>query len=427
MANTEHPNILIIFTDDQRRDTIAALGNDYIDTPTMDTLAQSGLVFNNIYCLGGNEPAVCQPSRRMLLTGDPWFVNNPQRNMAKHFEENGYETYFVGKTSNAAQDQWEQFQHQKRLGHARDQEFPGRSLVDTAIEYLDHNANEAEGRPFLMYLAGPAPHDPYLGPEEFFEKYRTREIPMPPDYLPEHPFDNGEMNVRYEHHFPPPRSEETIRQVLQEYYAVIDQLDTELARLLAELVSRGLWENTIIVFTSDQGISLGSHGLIAKQSLYESTMGVPFIIVGPGIEPGQTDALGYLFDVFPTIAELAGIPVPEGIHGRSLAPVIGNPSSDHREDILLAYTKADGTHVQRAVRRDNWKYFYYPHNGIEQLFNLADDPHEMNNLSEDPDLQDKKREMQQIMRQMQEDLEDPYHLPAEPGGTAVIVGGEADE
>ena len=119
------------------------------------------------------------------------------------------------------------------------------------------------------------------------------------------------------------------------------------------------------------------------------------------------------------MADLAGIPLPEGIHGKSLVPVLSDPHAKHRRDILLAYTKMDGTHVQRAIRRGDWKYFYYPHNGIEQLFDLSTDPHEMNNLAEDLQMATKKREMRAIMRQKQQELEDPYRLPDDPGGVTV--------
>src|SRR6185295_12363812 len=125
--------------------------------------------------------------------------------------------------------------------------------------------------------------------------------PLPPDFLPQHPFDNGEMTVRDEKLAPWPRTPENIRSQLADYYALITFMDLQIGRILAALDKSGAAQDTIVVFSSDQGLALGSHGLMGKQNLYESGMKVPLIFAGPGIPKGQADALVYLHDIYPTV------------------------------------------------------------------------------------------------------------------------------
>ena len=149
-------------------------------------------------------------------------------------------------------------------------------------------------------------------------------------------------------------------------------------RIFAALRENGEWTNTIIIFTGDNGLSLGEHGLFGKQNLYEfGGMHVPFVIAGPGIPKGKTDAMVYLMDLFPTIADFAGAKVPDGVEGKNLRPVIDGKATKVRDVLYTAYRNC-----QRAVRDDRWKLIRYPLVDQTQLFDLRTDPHEMHNLAD---------------------------------------------
>lgn len=379
------PNIVLLLTDDQRADTIAALGNPIIKTPNLDRLVERGFVFRNAYCFGSNMPAVCLPSRNMLLSGRTYFrYDGPQApadrpNVPASLKAAGYETWHYGKRGNTALKIQELFQHNHYLDDEADRTSgqPGKTIVDAAIDFLSSRDSQ---RPFFMLLAFANPHDPRVAAEEFRAQYDRTTIPLPANYLPEHPFDNGELQVRDETLAAWPRSADEIREHLTDYYATITGLDYHLGRFFGTLQRLSLDDETIVVFTSDHGLAIGSHGLMGKQNLYEHSMKAPLVVAGPGILRGQSDALVYLHDLFPTICHWAGAPIPDSLDGQDLAPVISGQVASLRDDLFLAYRD-----VQRAVRDDQYKLIVYPHSRRVQLFDLLADPHELNDLSDQAD------------------------------------------
>jgi arylsulfatase A-like enzyme len=207
--------------------------------------------------------------------------------------------------------------------------------------------------------------------------------------MPLHPFDNGEMTVRDEKLAPWPRTPEDTRQQLADYYACVTGLDHHVGRIFAELKASGQWGNTIVIFTGDNGLSLGEHGLFGKQNLYEfGGMHVPMVLAGPGIPKGRSDALVYLMDLFPTFAGFGGAKLPEGVEGKDLRPVIEGRQSKVREVLYTGYRQC-----QRAVRDDRWKLIRYPLVDQTQLFDLQNDPHELSNLAAKPEHAAKLAEM----------------------------------
>jgi arylsulfatase A-like enzyme len=171
-----------------------------------------------------------------------------------------------------------------------------------------------------------------------------------------------------------------VRQHLADYYAYITFLDAQVGRIVAALRAAGLEEDTIVVFTSDHGLAIGSHGLFGKQNVYDHSMHTPLIFAGPGVPQGKSsDALVYLFDIYPTLGELAGVKGPEGSDGKSLAPVLNGESKGVRDSIFLAYRQ-----FQRSVRDDRYQMIVYPHINKTLLFDLDNDPHELKDLSSDP-------------------------------------------
>ena len=401
------PNVLFIFTDDQREDTIGALGNPHIHTPNLDALVRSGTAFTNTYCMGGFSGAVCLPSRMMMLRGRSWFS---VRNLPKGFpnfptsmNEAGYETCHLGKKGNTDRQVHTFFAHNTYVSRGPE---PGKPQADGAIEFLRSRKRD---KPFFLYLSGPAPHDPRVAPKEYMDRYDAARIPVPPNFMPFHPFDNGEMTIRDERLAPWPRTETEIRRHLRDYYAMITHLDAQLGRVFQALKDTGDYDNTIIIFASDQGIAVGSHGLMGKQNLYEHSMGVPLIFSGPGIPKGRkADAFAYLFDVFPTVCDLVGAPVPKGLEGKSLAPILRGHAQGVRDTVFLAYRSA-----QRAVRRGRWKLIQYPQINTTQLFDLADDPAETKNLASNPAHAGTVKELMAIMAEQQKLFRDTVPLKSD--------------
>ncbi|MGH7202557.1 MAG: sulfatase-like hydrolase/transferase [Planctomycetaceae bacterium] len=417
-AEPRRPNVLFLFTDDQRADTIAALGNEHIKTPHLDELVRSGFVFRNAYCLGSDQGAVCFPSRNMLLSGRVYFRHELQigrrryasaerPNFPASMKAAGYETYHHGKRGNTALEIHKVFDHSKYLKDeaARTSGRPGKPIVDDAIEFL---GNRDASRPFFMFLAFATPHDPRVASKELMHEYDRENIPLPANYMPLHPFDNGWMTGRDERLAAWPRTKDEIQGHLHDYYAVITGIDRQIGRLLQTLKESGQYDDTLIIFSSDHGLAIGSHGLMGKQSVYEHSMKPPLIFAGPGIPNGETDALVYLHDIYPTVCDLVGTEIPDGLDGRSLAPVISGEAASVRDSIFLAYEN-----VQRAVRDERWKLIRYPHINKTQLFDLKTDPHELHNLADDPQQSQRIEQMLALMKNWQQRVGDDAPLTSE--------------
>jgi arylsulfatase A-like enzyme len=406
------PNIALLLTDDQRADTIHALGNPHIHTPNMDRLARSGFVFRNAYCLGSNIPAVCLPSRNMLLSGRAYFryqryASGSDPNLADALRDAGYVTWHYGKRGNEAVEIHKRFDYSHYLNDEQDRTCgePGREIVDRTIEFLRARPKD---RPFFLYLAFANPHDPRVAAPHYLARYDAARLPLPRNYLPVHPFDNGEMLVRDELLAPWPRTPEEIRRHLRDYYAVITGLDYHLGRLFGAMEELGLFGNTLFVFSSDNGLALGSHGLMGKQSLYEHSMKVPLILTGPGIRKGSSDALVYLMDLFPTLVDLVGAPIPPGLDGVSLKPILTGRSPKVRDTLFTAYRD-----VQRAIRDERWKLIVYPRINRKQLFDLKNDPEETRDLAGDPRYASIIERLMNQLRQWQQRFSDSVPLSSE--------------
>ena len=404
------PNILFIFTDDQRWDTIRALGNLEIVTPNMDRLVERGYRFNNAYCMGSPHGAVCLPSRTMLITGRSLYhlpaVPRSQTNappgvslLPTLLAEAGYLTFHCGKANNACTYGNAAFTiNLPTQGRTADS---AREHADETIKFL----NSYDGqKPFFIYLAPPVPHDPRLAPPQFTKLYDPAKLTLSKNFLPDHPFDNGELHVRDEELAPHPRTPEVMRQHLADYYATISDMDHQVGRLLEVLEQRSLVTNTIIIFSSDHGLAVGGrHGLMGKQNLYEHVK-PPLIFVGPGIPHGQSDALVYLYDLFPTICDFGGASVPAAVEGKSLVPVIAGQQPKVRDTLFGSYKDC-----QRMIRDDRWKLIKYNAKGVKnvQLFDLKNDPDELNNLAADPQYAQQLARLDQQLAQARKDFDDP--------------------
>ena len=429
------PNLLFLFADDQRADTIAAHGNPHVKTPTLDRLAASGFSFRSNYCFGGNSGAVCVPSRAMLMSGKTWFhIDTVSLKGAKLWpellQEHGYVTFGTGKWHNGEPSWLRAFQRGKSVffggmsDHTRvpiqdlgpdgkltkvrtGEKFSSELFADAAIEFLRTHDGK---KPFFAYVAFTAPHDPRMPPLSYREMYYRNLPPLPANFLPQLPFDNGMMKGgRDEDLAAWPRTEAVIRDQLAEYYGLITHLDEQVERILAALRQSGQADNTLVIYAADNGLALGSHGLLGKQNVFEHSMRVPLIIAGPGIPQGQsTQAFTYLLDVFPTLCDVIGIQRPADLEGESLRPLWEGKKDRVRDSVFLPFLQ-----IQRAVREERWKLICYPKIGHMQLFDLPSDPDERTNLIDRPENALHVRRLLKLMKQWQVKVGDTLELPTE--------------
>ena len=396
----DKPNVLFLFNDDQRADTIAALGNPVIRTPNLDRLCHQGMAFTRAYMQGGFNGATCVPSRAMLLSGQSLF--HVDEKLMRHetwpaaFGQAGYTTFATGKWHNGKESLPLSFQQARSifaggmaanplkapLGNLENGKLTAPKLstkhacavfADEAVRFLrEHN-----GGPFFCYVAFDGPHDPHIVPDDYPVRYAADNRLLPPNFLPQHPFDNGEMMIRDEVLLPHPRSAAAVEAMNADYYRYISFLDMQIGRILAALAASPYASNTFVVFSADSGVARGSHGLIGKQNLYEHSLRVPLIIAGLGIPAGtKTDAMCHLYDVLPTLGKLCGVANKEPSEAREFSATLRDPAHASRSELVFGYRT-----VQRAIRDGQWKLIRYPQINKTQLFDLQTDPFELHDLA----------------------------------------------
>jgi len=421
-ADDEPPNILFLFADDQSFETLGALGLTDIDTPNLDQLARRGVTFTHAYNMGGWHGAVCVASRTMLNTGRfLWHARDLEPRLeaerragrwwSEYLRAAGYDTYFSGKwhvklDANKAFDVVAHVRpgmpNQTPEGYNRpiegqpdswspsDPKFGGfwqggkhwsEVLADDAESFLERAAQR--DAPFFMYLAFNAPHDPRQSPQAYIDRYPLDRIETPENLLPRYPYADKigcGPNLRDEALAPFPRSEYAVKVNRQEYYALVTHMDAQIGRILDALDASGKSQNTWIFFTADHGLSVGHHGLLGKQNMYDHSVRVPFLVVGPGVEAGRRDATPiYLQDVMPTTLELAGISRLDHVEFKSLLPRLRGEDAPHYDAIYGAYIDK-----QRMITKDGYKLIIYPEAGIVRLYHIANDPLEANDQASDP-------------------------------------------
>lgn len=417
-AGLSHPNILFVVVDDHRADAIGALGHLTVQTPVLDGLVRRGTAFTRATIQGSLMPAVCAPSRACLLTGNGVFraEAEPKLDTGPIFEVRlptaactlperlraaGYETFVTGKWHNDLPALLRSFESGREIFHGgmcdhtavpvRDLEeirrggparvgegFSTEIFCGAAEEFVRERGRE---RPFFAWVALTSPHDPRTPPAEYRALYDAAQIPLPGNFRPDHGFDNGELEVRDEQLAPRPLSPDVVREHLADYYGMISHHDACLGRVLAALRETGQEENTVVVYVSDHGLALGSHGLLGKQNLYDHSVRVPLIVAGPGVPAAQRcDALMQPLDLYATLCDLAGVSVPAGLDSRSLVEAMAG-NGGGRDSVCAVYM--DG---QRMVTDGRWKLIVYRVGGVErvQLFDWATDPDECRDLAAEP-------------------------------------------
>lgn len=450
------PNILFILTDDQRFDTIHALGNTQIKTPNYDRLTKMGTAFTHAHIPGGTSGAVCMPSRAMINSGRTLFhlygcgeeIPKTHTTLGQCFKENGYETYGIGKWHNGTESfarsfsdgdniffggMWDHWNvpvcnfHKDGLyettknfttdffhaNHPMPMICDKLNVGEHSTDLFTKSALEFIGRPhdkpFFAYLAYLAPHDPRTMPAEFQNMYKAEDIDLPKNFADYHQFDFGQESrgkTRDEDLASYPRNEKEIKQHIADYYAMISHLDYNIGKLIDSLEQTGQMENTIIVLAGDNGLAVGQHGLMGKQSSYDHSVRVPLIMCGKGINnDSKCSNYVYLLDIYPTLCELAGIPIPTSVEGISFKPMLMGDTNKTREDLYFAYT-----YLIRAVKNDHFKLIKYSENkAATQLFDIQNDPHETINLYSNPEFSEVKNELEQKLITYRDQFEDTNH------------------
>ncbi|MDE0690095.1 MAG: sulfatase-like hydrolase/transferase [Candidatus Poribacteria bacterium] len=431
------PNVLFMIADDHRWDAIGGMGDPTVQTPTMDSLMTRGTTFRQTHIMGSLVGAVCVPSRAAVLTSANLFRsggNQINRDLAvwpQVMRDAGYHTFFSGKWHNDRQTFTDSFDAGGKIffGGMSDQykvpvfdfdptgkypedakyigeKFSTELFTDAAVEFLQ--AYDAEN-PFFLYLSFTSPHDPRTAPGEYATMYSPEDIPVPENFLPEHPFDNGEMRIRDEVLAPFPRTPEIVQQHIADYYGMITHQDAEMGRVLSTLEATGHLDNTIIIYTADHGLAVGQHGLLGKQNLYNHSIHVPSIFAGPGIPERETvDALTYLYDVFPTVCDLTDVTCPDTTEGCSLVPLMKGRVERVRATAFAAYRD-----IHRTITDGRWKlirYYVSEETGAGtdciQFFDLEQDPWETTNLADLPEHADRIRSLAADMKMWQIETND---------------------
>lgn len=409
-------NLLVIIADDMGHDHLSIAGHPVARTPNLDRLARGGVRFTHAF----TPNPICTPSRAAILTGqdcftnDCWFFGRPIRETSVHFartlRDAGYVTFYTGKWHNDGWPAQRGFVSGgnvigggcpvSRGGHPRPRvrDLDGRNArtaetfcttltSDTAIRFLRERS--AGAPPFLAVASYSSPHDPWDPPRGFAPPQEG--IPLPPNFMPRPAFrwfsDWHGTHLRDEALWPFPRTPDGGRDVLSRYFGMVAQMDLEIGRLLDALDAAGLAENTLVLFVADHGISLGAHGFSGKQTMYEEGIRLPLILRHPRLRRGgpTRSELVSLIDLFPTLCEAAGVPVPPGVEGRSLLGLYRGRPAWARDRLHAAFVSPERHRLDsRAVRTESHKYIENLTTGEIELYDLRNDPYELENLAGRP-------------------------------------------
>lgn len=446
------PNLLFVITDDQRFDTIAALGNKDVKTPNLDEIVRNGTSFVQAHMPGGSTHPVCMPSRAMIHTGKTLFrwedhgetIPKDHVLLGEVLRREGYRTFAVGKWHNGTESFTRSFEDGGNIFFSGmwdhwnvpvcdydptgaydnvknfisnpfyesavtrlhcDRIVPGKHsselFGETAVKWLESYDRED---PFFLYLAFMAPHDPKSCPDEFIEMYDPDSIHLPDNLAEAHPFNFSMQYHRDEVLAPYPRTPEIVRKHMAEYYAMISHMDHQLGKVIDTLKRKGKYENTIIVFVSDHGIAMGQHGLFGKQNTYDHSIRIPLIFAGPGIPKNEIrDTYVYHFDIFPTLCDLIGVQIPASLEAKSLMPALKDDKVQMRDSLYFAY--AD---VIRGTKDRRYKLIEYRWKDVRvtQLFDLYEDPQETNNLFGKPGYQKVTSQLRERLLRYKEEWND---------------------
>lgn len=451
----ERPNVLFVISDDLGAQALPVYGNAQCKTPNVDRLAARGMVFNRAYC----QYPVCGPSRAALMSGmypqtigvtgngssDRFTeVLGDRPSMAQLFRRFGYNTRRFSKIyhmrvpgditagdhgpdhaaswdarSSFHGPEWMSEGDHEHLSNERlrfepdrhyglgfggafyvvklstdGSEQPDVRAADRAIEYLE----SSKARPFFLAVGFVRPHVPLVAPERYFKWYPPETIALPEQRsgdwsdIPEQGITGSSEKRGLD-------TQEKKRKALAAYYASVSFMDEQLGRILDALDAADLRDNTIVVFTSDHGYHLGEHEFWQKQSLHEESTRIPLVVAGPGVVSGECDALVQQIDLYPTLAEYAGLRIPDHVQGESFAPLLKDPSGRIHDAVYCLRNESD-----HLIRTDRWAYIAYDGGKAEELYDMKVDPKQFTNLAADPAYSDTLNLLRETLRKKLDEI-----------------------
>lgn len=445
------PNIIFILVDDMRYDQLSLTGHPFARTPNLDRIGREGVNFRNAFVC----TPLCSPSRASFLTGQyphkHRIINNDRNGLSfishklvtfpQLLRRRGYQTAFIGKwhmgdddTRRPGFDHWISFRAQGLFidpvinVNGQRRQYSG-YITDMLNQWAVEFVQKKHDRPFLLYLSHKAVHQPYIPAARHQNLYADKKYTPPPSAN-----DNLEGKPALRRKVPPvdklripgatPEPAEprygrgtSRNDIFLDHLRCLASVDEGVGMLFDVLERTGQLDNTLIIFSSDNGYLFGEHGLFQnKRVAYEESLRVPLLMRFPKlIEPGsERDQLVLNIDIAPTLYDLAGVEAPITLHGKSLLPVIEDAGAPLRDAFLAEYflEKIDPLYAEwQAVRSRRWKYIHYRELvGMDELYDLQSDPHEMNNLINSPGHQRTLRKMQQKLRQLLAVSETPSNL-----------------
>jgi len=428
-VSAELLNVLLVVTDDMNND-LGCYGNSVVHSPHIDRLAELGMRFDRAYC----QVPLCNPSRVSFLSGlrpektRVYTLKQPTRShlrdwvmLPEYFRRQGYFTAQVGKiyhTGDGFEDPQSWDSELREFGKrppvneivksgepdgpgehtndwawlkTADADMPDGIVARKAVEIMEQRAGD--GKPFFVGVGFRRPHAPFAAPQAYFDLYPPPQMILRPNAPKNHSTSLPVAAINY----PAPArpmTEQEQRELIAAYYACNSFVDAQVGVLLAALDRLELWKNTIVVFVSDHGYHLGEHGLWHKLTLFEEATRVPLIVYAPGTKgAGQSCAqLVELIDLYPTLAALSGLAIPEGLDGADLRPLFNDPSQPVKGAAYSTVARADDPQANHAkimsflghsVRTDRWRYTEWDEGrrGVE-LYDHENDPQEWHNLAD---------------------------------------------
>lgn len=480
----ERPNILFIMTDDHAAHAMSCYGSKVNETPNMDRIAKDGVRFTNAFVTNSictPSRATILTGKYSHLNGVPVFnrFDGAQQNVAKLLQTAGYHTGMIGKwhlgSDPTGFDRWiilpgqGQYFDPVFLTAAGRLTVPGYAtnvITDLGVEWLETRPKE---KPFFLMLHHKAPHRAWEPDDKNRALFAKKTIPEPatlfddyatrPGALPENQQTVAKDLTRRDLKLTPPEdlqgparnqwlgtkptsvdvpdADGTVKTLtgealvhwkyqryMQDYLACVQGVDDNIGRVLDYLEKTGLAKNTIVFYTADNGFFLGDNGMFDKRFMYEPSLRVPLLVSGPGVKAGAvSEQFALNNDYAPTFLELAGLPVPPDMQGRSLLPLLrGEAPADWRKTMYYRYYHDPGDHNTRAhygVRSDTHKLIYYFKKDAWELFDLKSDPNELRNIADDPKAAGKLAEMKAELARLRKDFKDDDQFADSQPGSSV--------
>ncbi|MCH7556666.1 MAG: sulfatase [Planctomycetes bacterium] len=441
---TDRPNVVVIMTDDQRWDCMSCEGHPFLKTPNMDRIAKEGARFANMFV----TTSLCSPSRASFLSGLYAHTHKVTNNFTDYpadlpsypirLQQSGYETAYIGKwhmgeQSDERRPGFDYWITHKGQGKYYDTTFNingertvkkgyyTHRVTDMAIDWLKQEHN----RPYLLIIGHKAPHTPFTPEKKYENIYDDVEINYPrtafnlegkPKWIQErlntwHGIYGPIFGFRKD--FPDTSAESVLKfaEFVRAYTATIKSVDDSVGRVYQTLKELGRLDNTVLVFTSDNGFFLGEHGMTDKRTMHEPSIRVPLLVRYPKlIRPGTViDKMVMNVDLAPSILDICQAEPLTNIHGRSWKKLLAGHTSDWRKSLYYSYNyekQFPYTPNVRGVRTDEWKYVHYPNGDNKpdrykaELYNLKNDPLETKNLIDDPKYAPKVTELKAELRRL---------------------------